>query len=76
MLSVPLVENPVIGAMVEAVHEKVVPATVAERLTCALVCPEQSVCSSGQLVTVGLGLTVTIWFTVFPGQPLKDEFME
>ena len=35
--SVPLVVNPVMGAVVEAVHENVVPTTVEVRLTGVLV---------------------------------------
>ena len=69
ILSLPLVAKPVIGALVEAVQVKVVPITVAVRFTGVLVLPEQRVCSSGQLVTVGLGLMVTAWVVVDPGQP-------
>ena len=72
----PKVEKPVMGAVVFAVQEKVVPTTVEVRLIDALVCPEHSVCSSGQLVTVGLGLTVTTWVAEVPGQLLKEEVME
>ena len=60
MLSVPEVAKPVIGETVEAVHVNVVPATVDVRFTMVLVLPEQIVCSRGQLVTVGLGLIVTV----------------
>jgi hypothetical protein len=64
------------GAVVEAVQEKVVPNTVEVRFTFILVWPEQIVCSSGQLVTVGLGFTVTTCVVEDPGQPLNDELTE
>ena len=72
---VPLNANPVMGEAVEAVQVKVVPVTVAVRFTAALVCPEQIVCSSGQLVTVGLGFTVMACVVEFPGHPWKAEVM-
>ena len=71
--SPPLTANPEIGAVVEAVQEKVVPTTFEVRSTLMLVPPEQMVCSKGQFVTVGLGLIVTIWVAVVPGQPLNEE---
>ena len=61
------------GAVVDAVHENVVPVTVAVRLTGALVAPEHIVWSSGEFVTDGLGFTVTLCVTVLPAHPLNDE---
>ena len=71
----PLAAIPVMGAMVEEVQVKVVPTTVDVRFTGMLVTPEQSVCSRGQFVTVGLGLMVTTWVVVVPGQPWYAEVM-
>ena len=72
---VPLAVNPLMGDMVEAVQVKVVPKTVAVRLTRVLVDPEHIVWSSGKFETEGLGLIITSWVTVFPAHPLNEEVM-
>ena len=75
MASVPLAAIPVMGEIVDEVQVKVVPTTVEVRFTRVLVTPEQSVCSRGQFVTVGLGLMVTTWVVVVPGHPWYAEVM-
>jgi hypothetical protein len=56
-----------------AVQAKVVPGTVEERFTSVLTAPEHNVWVRGQLVTVGLGFTVTVWVATEPGHPPNEE---
>jgi len=57
--------NPVMGSVVEAVHEKVEFVTLEKRLMLCVAEPEQTVIGeTGEAVTVGFGLTVISTFNV------------
>jgi hypothetical protein len=58
MVLVPLDVKPDTPAVAEAVHEKVAPATSDVRVISVLLSPEQMVCDSGELLTVGAGSMV------------------
>ena len=56
---VPLAVKPLTPAVPVAVQAKVAPATLEVKVTKLVELPEQIVCVSGVLLTVGFGLTVT-----------------
>ena len=64
MVLVPLAVKPDTPVEALAVHAKVAPATLEVRVTSVVLPPEQMVCVNGELLTVGVGLTVTVTFWV------------
>ena len=65
----PLRAKPVTPGVAEAVHAKVVPATLEVSATAVVLAPEQIVCVKGAFVTVGVGFTFTVTIKVLPEQP-------
>ena len=61
----PLAVKPVTPGVAVAVHAKVAPETSEVSITSVAAEPEQIVCVNGELATDGIGLTVTVLFTVF-----------
>ena len=57
-----------LAGLAMATHAKVVPTIFEVKATAADVLPEQIVCCSGLLVTVGAGSTFTVYIAGVPGQ--------
>ena len=69
MVLVPLAVKPDTPAVAVAVQAKVVPLTLDVSVTSVVLAPEQMVCVNGVFVTVGDGLTVTVYVNTLPAQP-------
>ena len=69
-MPVPLAVKPDTPAVAVAVHAKVAPATLDVNVTNEVLPPEQIVWVNGELVTVGVGLTITVAVIAAPTQVL------
>ena len=72
MVLVPLAVNPDTPDDPVAVQAKVAPLTLEVSVTSVVLLPEQMVCDNGVLVTIGVGLTVTVYVNTVPAQPFAE----
>ena len=75
IVPVPVAVKPETPAEPTAVQANVVPATAEVGVNAEVLAPEQMVCESTVLVTVGVGSTLTVYVVAGPGHPLAVGVM-